>query len=598
MLGSTSPTAQGPPAFLTSEVGDNATLDGPQQQEHLEGELRGEEPPAAADAVDEVRKEREDATDKNAYSEEGEGDTGAEEPPPSAMKGKSGRERSTDLKPRFNPEVTVMETSNYALVMQGEEGDDEAAELAVFDRLYDEAKKRAGRAKVETPGVTDNADAEAAAKEAEECTFRPALSDAAKELGRYATWGDFLATQEERRKTSAMHFEKKKEKLLSDEILPLFDDMPRKHSLRIIAHLEKERNYKGPIKGWRARFRAYMQRLQEQDVAAAPNQPRAHADTPSVHSGIVRDDAVFDRLYEEATVREAAQRVLLLTQLEKEARELYHPVTNESEYWSRLGGNNNSTVSSCSCSNISTLSSRTSTVFDELYAMSAEYRRRRELRAAAAAGSEEVFPFRPVTNPQSSRIIMKRAISRAKGEVPERSRKPPAVDEAVESPNRKKNARFNTDIFCSRLQRKELERLERLAALRRQTWMEEAVECTFRPAISRHSNAIAVQKGYGQITFVPTLNAPPRDARTHTADGADADASTQGVSQLRQPQGQTPLLPQRNRGASSRSSSLNKVPKTFDSGASSGDCIAALSSEIQGVLSAWSHAVEEARAEP
>ncbi|KAH9578702.1 hypothetical protein LSM04_002686 [Trypanosoma melophagium] len=118
-----------------------------------------------------------------------------------------------------------------------------------------------------------------------------------------------------------------------------------------------------------------------------------------------------------------------------------------------------------------------------------------------AINNQEDFSFKPSTNPKNSKIIMERAIARARGELPDRNRKPA---EQVEEPQEKKgNKHFNANIFGSHLQRKELERLERLAALKRELHSEETSQCTFRPSISRNSISIATQKGYGNVIFTP-----------------------------------------------------------------------------------------------
>ncbi|RNF25864.1 uncharacterized protein Tco025E_01869 [Trypanosoma conorhini] len=556
----------------------------------------------------------------------------------SAMKGRSGRERSTDLKPRFNPDVSVIETPSYVLVMNGEEGEEEAEELAVFNRLYEEAKARLERAKAAT-----GSEAEAAESDAKECTFSPDVSSYAKQLGKYANFREFLLSQEEHRKMSAMQFGKKKEKVLSEERLSLFEDMPRKHSLRIIAYLEKERQYKGPIKGWRERFRAYMKRLQEQDRELTPCKSKTHADASSVHSAPLRDDAVFERLYEEAAVRARSQRVVTMTQLEKESRELYCPVTNESEYWAsgsqssgashRRGRRSSSSSWGSSTQRRSSRSGHTASahrdpsgsVFDELHAMSEEYRRRRELRALEAMSNREEFTFRPATNPQSSKIIMERAIARARGELPERAtRKQGSGETEADSQERRRSSvRFNPDIFCSRLQRKEAERLWRLAALQRSLRLAEASECTFRPSISRTSQAMALQRGYGQITFAPGSPdaSPPQPRRHPLGSGEDDDEDDDGVPRrgdgsgtpqrdlLRhRPRPQQEAPPRRSGGNGERarrdatgakrddSSGEATVGRVFDVAESEGGYIAALSSEIQGVLSQWSEAAARARA--
>ncbi|KAF5222972.1 hypothetical protein ECC02_004060 [Trypanosoma cruzi] len=595
---------------------------------------------SADDASSRPREEKQQQQDESTAQDDA---RGMATPIHSAMKGKSGRDRSSDMKPRFNPEVSVIETPSYFLVMNNEESGDEAEELAVFNRLYEEAKSRLERSKA---AATAGKDGEAEDPDAKECTFSPVVSDYAKQLGRYTRFEEFLQTQEERRKVSAMHFAKKKERVLGEDCVPLFEDMPRKHSLRIISYLEKERNYKGPIKGWRERFRAYMNKLQEQDRESTPNKTKTNASTPSVHSGITRDDAVFDRLYDEALVRAVSQRVVAMTQLERESRELYRPKTNESEYRGSDGhssqvspskGRSNSRCSSSS----QRLSSRgghlasvnsdsMSSVFEELYAMGEEYRRRREIRAMEAIENQEEFTFKPATNPESSKIIMERAIARAKGELPERAARKQLLDAADENDGneantreRKRNIRFNPDIFCSRLQRKEFERLKRLAELRRQLRMDEASECTFRPSISRNSQIMAMQKGYGQITFAPSLHSSPRHSRQHTAgseeggqehhdarngDGDDDNTFQRDVYRHHQQRRQEMASRGNSKGNANdnfrRSSSgssggggVNEpAGRLFDAEEVTEGYISALSSEIQGVLSQWTEAAERAKA--
>ncbi|EKF32722.1 hypothetical protein MOQ_003423 [Trypanosoma cruzi marinkellei] len=597
---------------------------------------------SADDASPRPREEKQQHQDESTVQDDVKG---LETPIHSAMKGKSGRARSTDMKPRFNPEVSVIETPSYFLVMNNEESGDEAEELAVFNRLYEEAKSRLERSKA---AATAGNDGEVEDPDSKECTFSPVVSDYAKQLGRYSKFEEFLQSQEERRKVSAMHFAKKKEKVLDEDRVPLFEDMPRKHSLRIISYLEKERNYKGPIKGWRERFRAYMKKLHEQDRDLTPNKSKTNASAPSVHSGIIRDDAVFDRLYDEAFVRAMSQRVVAMTQLERESRELYRPKTNESEYKGSEGhssqispskGRSNSRCSSSSQrlssrgGHLASLNSDSmSSVFEELYAMGEEYRRRREIRAMEAIENQEEFTFKPATNPESSKIIMERAIARAKGELPERAvrkQRPDAADEndgnEANARERKRNLRFNPDIFCSRLQRKEFERLKRLAELRRQLRMNEASECTFRPSISRNSQAMAMQKGYGQIRFASSLHSSPRHSRHHTAgseeggheyndarngDGDGNNTSQRDVHRYHQQRRQETAGRSNSKGDADdnvrRSSSgssgstgggLNEpAGRLFDAEEVTENYISALSSEIQGVLSQWTEAAERAKA--
>ncbi|RNF05086.1 hypothetical protein TraAM80_04732 [Trypanosoma rangeli] len=556
----------------------------------------------------------------------------------SALKGRSGRERSTEMKPRFNPEVSVIETPSYAIVMNGEEGEgedeDEDKGFTVFNRLYEEAKTRLERAK-----AARDKEGEVEDPDAKECTFSPEVSSYAKQLGKYANFGEFLLSQEQHRNTSAMHFEKKKERLLSDERLDLFEDMPREHSLRIIAYLEKERHYKGPIKGWYERFRAYMKKLQKPDRELTPCKSKTQSDASSVHSGVACDGAVFERLYEDVVVRAISQRIMMMTRLEKEAQELYHPITNESEYWSSESQSSLSSYKQRSDSGSSgnrCLPNRggqfaavhrdpSSSVFEELYAMSEEHRRRRELRALEALGNQEELTFRPVTNPRSSKIIMERAIARAKGELPERTTRKQGLRDAegndqleANSQQRRRNIRFHPDIFCSRLQRKESERMRRLAALQRRLRTDEVLECTFRPRISRNSQMMALQKGYGQITFPPASDAYPSQPRRHPLgseedDDGDDEVRDRDAGSILLQQDPCRHYSQHQQDTSHRSSSKRKardnvtrteqnssgvevpVRRMFD--AEVGDSyLSALSSEIQGILSQWAEVAEQERA--
>lgn len=514
-----------------------------------------------------------------------------------------------------------METPIYDISLSDdEENEDEVEKIAVFDRLYEEAKRRAERLKAES---FSNRESDGDNEEAKECTFHPVVSDYVKQQGRRANWKEFLQSQNDQKKKVAIRLQKKKEEILSAERVPLFDGMPRKHSLRIIAHLEKERRYKGPVKGWRDRFCEYVTRSQKKDEGSFLNKSKFPMDASSVHSGIIQDGVVFDRLYNEALVRAKARRFVQLTRLEEEAREFYHPMTNESEYWGG-GSGGGGDWSFCNSSGgpitsgresraDSFLSNRTGNVFEDLYAMDEEYRRRRETRVMEALEKETKLTFKPLTNPQSSKIIMQRAIARAKGELQEPEEEKHRVsttqvsndDETMTSQERRRNSKFNVDIFCSRLQRKEAERLGRLAEVRRHLRMQETKECTFRPSISRNSHAMAAQRGYTQTTFEPSSDHSLKAACGRRMDvgydGMDAAdyGDTDVAGTVRRRVMFTPSQELEESFCSRRKSGSDGVktrPESLcDIKRPECDYIAALSSEIQDVLSQWMEEAEKAR---
>jgi hypothetical protein len=166
-------------------------------------------------------------------------------------------------------------------------------------------------------------------------------------------------------------------------------------------------------------------------------------------------------------------RVLEQVRLEKESRELFHPVTNESMWmFSPLDGE---TLARDAPSHVS--------VIEELLAKGEEYKQRREQRAEALRKNVESFTFKPQTNPNSRKIIVERATQRLSELIEARESSAQRPSGALEGVEEKRTPKFDVDIFVSRMQRHAAEKARRIAEVRHQTKIAEVAECTFRPQI-------------------------------------------------------------------------------------------------------------------
>lgn len=371
-----------------------------------------------------------------------------------------------------------------------------------------------------------------------ECTFKPSITALAKERGTRKDFELFLHDQKEWVRRRENKVAAAQARVEDAEQPPLFDDMPRKESKKILDYMERRALYKGPISGWEEHFQHFAaKRSHSQNEAQQPRRSDSHTprragqqhadptgsslvvprsldvsgDPPSSNGNISRRSAaLYERLYEDAAAREAALHVIAQTQIEKEAREMFKPTTNES--WLRDGD---------------------SSFFprEELLLKKGElYQQRKEERAAQYMLGGEVYSFKPATNPNSRRLIIQRAAQREEERMIAASAAeysssaddhnttsnststhgrvvvPPKLNFSSGDATAGRQAAaagegkigegkvFDVDVFCARVLRHQVEKVQRVADLRRHLKLEEIAECSFRPAISKKSHESAQRR--------------------------------------------------------------------------------------------------------
>jgi hypothetical protein len=396
-----------------------------------------------------------------------------------------------------------------------------------------------------------------------ECSFKPKITSIAQEHRKIQNWEHFVQLQNE---WSVQQTRKNAENLkklnINDGVGQLFDEIKRTHSKKIIQYLEKQHLYKSPQQAYKSGKSSALRSFMHQHDAESKGSSSYHRDP------VVTDGAVFQRLHDEATVRDASIRVMEQTMIEKEARELFRPTTNES-YWrastmlgartpSRSlreafsGGNGGGSEDGSSGDGYedneyanagSYFGEADVPIEEELLAKGDEYRRRLEARQQARMLHEEVHTFKPVMNPNSRRILLRKALEHEmeqdedmwfgdeqEGHVrhstereEEASYQRPAattrtlsqngseeliLERRRDSHSKKPKATFDAEVFAARMQRRDVDRAQKLSALRRSLKLEEVSECTFRPSITQKSN-VSAQRQRGALSFSPQSKPSP-----------------------------------------------------------------------------------------
>ena len=172
-------------------------------------------------------------------------------------------------------------------------------------------------------------------------TFKPEVTKIAQELKRFETFDQFIADKMQWKKMKKNAFDKKKEQLLKERheeltLVPTLD----KTSAKLVAQMAKSGQYRNPVDGWDERFAEYAA-AKAQYPTSSPHAPtmsgntlRAKTPTRSAAADAKTSasSAVFEKLYEDATVRKAAQVILAQAHIDYETRALHTPMTNASHH--------------------------------------------------------------------------------------------------------------------------------------------------------------------------------------------------------------------------------------------------------------------------
>ena len=383
------------------------------------------------------------------------------------------QENTTERKSRkeghvkFNPEVQVAN-----LIFQSEGAPDEFG-IPVHVRLH----KVAEQAVAEKAAAVKAADEHRAKQIDRDCTFQPIIQDGKAADPVKINWDIFLQEQADFVKRNAKKKQEIKADMVRDETtVPKNKELPRKTHNKIINYLTAQHKYHGTVTDWDRHFASFVARRE-------PSQGHLPRSVKQKPSGSV--NPVFDKLYEESALREAAQRVFLQTQLEKEFRELYKPSTNESFLM------DDQTASSVSNRSVEL----------DLIRKGEEYKRKREKMLKERQMSVEHFPFKPQTNPKSREIILKKALEQEQLALTGPLNLEPEVQNLDLSEVKgiqlsKPRCAFDVDLFTSKVQRRQALRHDRIAQLRREQKVQEVAECTFRPSISKHSDELQRQRTF------------------------------------------------------------------------------------------------------
>lgn len=454
--------------------------------------------------------------------------------------------------PPVNPNTTAAAAEGSTIEATGEvaaegggaskpEGENGVAPATVVTAPQPTAQK--GRHVLPPPSVERRLAAELG-----ECSFKPQITSIAKEHRKIRNWEHFVQLQTEWSSQQARKNAENLKKLnISDGVGQLFDEIKRTHSKKIITYLEKQHLYKSPQQAYKnGKTSALRSFMHQHDAQSNKGSSSYHRDP------ITTDGTIFQRLHEEATVRDATIRVMEQTMIEKEARELFRPTTNES-YWrastmlgartpSRSlreafsGGHEDSgNYDDIEDNEASYFDDMSAPIEEELLAKGEEYRRRLEARQNASVLQKEVHSFKPVMNPNSRRILLRKALEHEMDQDEEmwfgdeehhRSAERDEAGYYSHHPHRaaaartvshnsseelilerrkdsqKPKATFDAEVFTARMQRRDVDRAQKLSALRRSLKLEEVSECTFRPSISQKSN-VSAQRQRGGLSYSP-----------------------------------------------------------------------------------------------
>lgn len=534
----------------------------PDPQGHQSG-IESASPPAADEQPPPLAAESESVAENPAESQEPRSVTPGPEPQSDSVDHKERSQHGGGKHVVFSPEVKVADIIFERPPTKAEL----EAELDVFERLYRKSRSVkaaqtsnavaettttttaeeggiAGAAEESNAVVQPQVSAPAAAaqptppvadKELAECTFKPKITEIAKQQRKLGNWGEFVKLQTDWVRLTKRKTEEAAKRVNIEEGIgqPLYEDINRKLSVKLIAYMEKQHLYKPPHE------RSTFTNQQKSKSPLAPVRKSASRSTSGSDDSAPRrrvvDKEIFNRLYNDAVIHDAALRVMEQTQIEKEARELFRPSTNES-YWhsgTMLGARTPLRRKDTSDFGDSVLTSQRDVV-EELLAKGDEYKIRREQRLVEKIHNPDVYTFKPETNPNSKRIILERAMQRelemAEMEAAEeaareaRSRESMNVDGCEISPHKAKpKVVFDADVFTARMQRKEIEKAQRLAALRRAMKIEEVSGCTFRPSISKKSHDSAERMRSAQ-TYATKSSPSIRRTSDHRDPNAFAES--------------------------------------------------------------------------
>jgi hypothetical protein len=352
---------------------------------------------------------------------------------------------------KFNPDVQVA-----SLVFQTDEAPEEFG-VPVHERLH----------KVAAAAVAEKAAAKKSAEEAQrkqldqECPFRPLIERNSE--SKKVNWELFLQEQSEFVKRVVKKKTDIKTDMVRDETtVPKNKELPRKTHNKIVSYLVAQNKYHGSVTSW------------ERNVENFSKRREPEPETPKEKPTRIAKQSSFQKLYEEAAVREAAQRVFIQTQRDKESRELYRPSTNESLLDQSVSVSSNRSVEL------------------DLLRKGEEYRRKREKMLREKELLVEQFSFKPATNAKSREIILRK--SEEHDHRDESQVEHVLITEDLSGVKgvqlNKQRPTFDVDVFTSKVQRRQALRQNRVAQLRREQKIQEVADCTFRPSISKYSDSL------------------------------------------------------------------------------------------------------------
>lgn len=454
-------------------------------------------------------------------------------PPPPRPKNKA------EMHVGFSPDPPRMMDLVFQEALTAQE---ELANAEFHERLYADALVHRQRRNEKH----DEASRTFEERELEGATFKPEISKAAQNQPKYENFAQFVSHNEERVKRAAFVFKQKKIRLLAERD----EDMTHKPKLskateRIVKQAQRSGTYKGPVKGWNQRFSHHLMKKTREPPAQDDHKP--HTGRPPRGYAASDPNETFDRLYDDAQTRAAAQRIVERAQRHAEEASFFRPLTNdrcvsliESSVANGSGLHLGRGLPGGEPQDIDVEDedwdgtreilafveqpSRTiEQVVDSLALKGEEYRQRAQSRRHQYESERmKDCTFAPTTNKKSKEMVRKWLELTVGGDHATHLDLPIHGDanpdtpsplrthflrneqeairfvkgrSAVKAEPRGPPKKFDADLFCSRVERGQAERARRLEELRLQKIADDCAECTFRPAITKVSDEIAKSRG-------------------------------------------------------------------------------------------------------
>ena len=359
----------------------------------------------------------------------------------------------------------------------------------------------------------------------------------------------FCKYNAERLKKSKMTFKRKVEQLALERDEPCTQKFQvGAETAKIVERLKQEHRYANPVKSWKENLARYLQARTQPTQSTAPeenapakNRPfiSPHASHQSHQYRTTDDSDVFEKLYKDHEMRRAAHKIIVEAEHEAAAASMFKPncpkttgpTTNETSGVDGVEEILQQYVGSLPAARRSTIE-----IANGLLQKGEEYKQRREELKQSI--QKDLSPtFTPTTNKRSRKILEQcskkygfNAVATAaaaaapkngKGKGALSSPKDVTWSSEIKGVPPPPRAKFDVELFCSRLERKEAQKTQRLEAARRSKEVQELESCTFRPAITRSS--VEMSEKWGSSTHYsgmeePTVPSILQSERYHAAD--------------------------------------------------------------------------------